>query len=113
MQPASKAGSDKPASSAESNGAAMELKSEGVGKVRLYPHSCVALVWLSVESCLGQSAAYAECLHRSSLAWGVAGICKVHVKLLRLRDESVICELLDSPPGRKGMPIKREVGGVR
>ena len=70
MQPASKAGSDKPASSAESNGAAKELKSEGVGKVRLYPHSCVALVWLSVESCLGQSAANAECLHRSSLAWG-------------------------------------------
>ena len=42
MQPASKAGSDKPASSGDSNGAAKDVKSEGAGKVRPYqdfPHS--------------------------------------------------------------------------
>ena len=37
MQPMSEAGTGKPASSAESNGASKELKSEGVGKVQSNP----------------------------------------------------------------------------
>ncbi len=37
MQPMSEAGTGKPASSAESNGASKELKSEGVGEVQSNP----------------------------------------------------------------------------